>query len=147
MRRSVHHSLTGLLILVLSATLLALPIFADDPVPSDTDPSDPILMVPGTTLTASKTAAGYTNSRTEYDWTITQSVSPASLIIARGQTGSATFTLTATRTQVGGGGGGAGVTGEICVTNAGERVTENLAITDVIQTKVGSGQYQDYLSV
>ncbi len=37
-----------------------------------------------------------------------------------------------------------GVRGEICVTNGGERATEGLAITDVVQAKTGPGGFEDY---
>lgn len=39
-----------------------------------------------------------------------------------------------------------GVHGEICVTNGGERATEGLAITDIIQVKMGPGGFENYYS-
>lgn len=39
-----------------------------------------------------------------------------------------------------------GVRGEVCVANDGDLPTENLAILDVVQIKVGSGEFVDYVS-
>lgn len=39
-----------------------------------------------------------------------------------------------------------GVRGEICVTNEGDFPTENLTILDMVQFKIGAGDYVDYMS-
>lgn len=48
--------------------------------------------------------------------------------------------------QQGEGGGRAGVSGEVCVTNSGERPTQGLSITDVVETHQGKGGFKSYLS-
>ncbi|MBC7242091.1 MAG: hypothetical protein H5T60_06570 [Anaerolineae bacterium] len=95
----------------------------------------------GTTLTAEKTAAGWWKIYRTYDWSLTKSVTPTSMEIPAGQSGTFTYTLTATRTlvseqEV------FGVSGEICVTNGGDRVTENLKLVDQVEYKTGDGQFQ-----
>lgn len=96
----------------------------------------------GTTLTATKTAAGFWIRRIEYDWDLQKSADPTSLTLAQGQSGSVAYTLDATRTQVSST-DHYGVSGQICVTNGGSVTTENLRIVDQVQYKVGSGQFQD----
>ncbi|MFQ3663365.1 MAG: hypothetical protein SNJ69_13335, partial [Chloroflexaceae bacterium] len=95
----------------------------------------------GTTLSAYKTAAGFWG-HIVYDSTLTKSVTPTE--IASGGSGTVEYMLTATRatvsqTDV------YGVRGQICVTNGGDRPTENLTIVDVVQYKTGAGQFQDYV--
>jgi hypothetical protein len=102
----------------------------------------------GTTLVASKTANGFHEVRTEYDWSIEKRVisimdehmvpepSTSATSLAPRTIKWIDYEIVATRTQlptvtV------AGVRGEICVTNAGERPTEGLAIRDVVQRKSG----------
>lgn len=95
--------------------------------------------VPGTTLSAWKTAEGYWEL--QYDWTVAKTADLDQLTLAPNTSGTVTFTITATRgqpTDV------YGVRGQICVTNGGSRPTENLTITDVVQYKFDSGPFQDY---
>lgn len=99
----------------------------------------------GTTLSAEKTAQGFKGTVIEYNWAIEKDVSPSNIEISQGESETVTYTLTATRTQVGST-EGAGVEGQICVENGGDQATENLTINDVVQTKVGPGQFQDYVS-
>ena len=88
----------------------------------------------GTTLTASKTAQGYFNRIETYDWTVAKAVDKAGLTIKEGESDTVEFTIQATRT------GPAisdvfGVRGQACVTNGGERPTQNLALFDHVQFK------------
>ncbi|MCS7295277.1 MAG: hypothetical protein NZ761_07750 [Dehalococcoidia bacterium] len=94
--------------------------------------------VPGTTLSAYKTAMGYWERY--YDWTVEKDADPEPLTLSPNQSETVTFTITATRgepTDV------YGVRGRICVTNGGSKPTENLTITDVVQYKVGAGQFHE----
>jgi uncharacterized repeat protein (TIGR01451 family) len=96
----------------------------------------------GTTLTATKTATGQM-TRT-FGWTIDKSVNREILNLFRGDSAASEYTVTVTKD---GGTDAASVEGEVCVTNGGERPTENLKIVDTVQYKTGSGQFQDYVSV
>jgi len=89
---------------------------------------------PGTSIEASKTAEGFWTRIITYDWSLTKSVSPDSLTLARGESGVVTYTITATRQQVGET-DIFGVRGTICVTNTGKVKTQGLAITDVVEYK------------
>lgn len=110
----------------------------------------------GTTLTATKTATGFNEHRTEYDWTLEKQLvaildehmipepSTTETSLAPRTIKWLDYRITATRsepmvTSV------AGVRGEVCVRNAGERPTEGLAIRDVVQRKV-SGGWVDHAS-
>jgi hypothetical protein len=92
----------------------------------------------GTTLSASKTAEGYWIR--EYDWTVEKSADQEEVTIPTGQSVTVTFTITATRGEPR---DIYGVRGEICVTNGGDRATQELQIVDVVQYKPGSGQFQE----
>ncbi len=99
----------------------------------------------GTTLSATKTAFGFRERLLEYDWSLEKSVSPDEAEVSPGASATLEYTLIATRTltavteQI-------GVRGEICVTNGGNRATENLTIVDVVQYKVDSGPFTDYVT-
>lgn len=109
-------------------------------------PSQASAQQAGTTLQdPSKTATAVWEHRIGYDWTIEKSASPLSFELGAGDTQTVNYTLTATKTQVSDV-EVSEVSGTICVLNGGERATEGLVITDVIQYKVGSGQFQDLLS-
>lgn len=99
----------------------------------------------GTTLTAYKTATGYYRVHNTYDWSLSKAAGTAEFTLARADSFAVHYTLTAARTLVSSNSTW-GATGEVCVTNGGDVATENLAILDVVQTKVGSGQYADYTS-
>jgi hypothetical protein len=88
----------------------------------------------GTSIKASKTAEGFWTRIITYNWSLTKSVSPDSLTLARGESGVVTYTITATRQQVGET-DIFGVRGTICVTNTGKVKTQGLAITDVVEYK------------
>ena len=77
----------------------------------------------GTTLTATISAEGHF-TRT-FPWTIDKSVTPSSLNISPGGTGTAVYTITVTK---GTGVDTAFIDGQVCVTNAGAAATQNLAI-------------------
>jgi hypothetical protein len=84
-----------------------------------------------TSIEVVKTADGFWERRTEYDWTIEKTADPTSIDICSGASGMITYTLIATRSMtseidV------YGVRGEICVTNTGGAPTECLEILEVI---------------
>jgi len=94
----------------------------------------------GTTLSAEKSATGFWE--VEYDWSVDKSTDqPAdqSLKIPQGTTGTINYTINATRNEAS---ETAGVRGEICVTNGGDRTTENLKLVDQVEYKTGPGQFQ-----
>jgi hypothetical protein len=112
----------------------------------------------GTTLIASKSATGFHERQTEYDWSIekrvkaildaemlpepsttTTSIAPRTIkwidyVIVATRSASPTVTTTA------------GVRGEICVLNDGDRPTEGLAIRDVVQRQSG-GSFVDVATI
>jgi hypothetical protein len=96
----------------------------------------------GTTLSASKTATGFWDQQTEYDWTLQKLANPTGVTIPRGESVSVTYTITVERTTASET-DTYGVSGQVCVTNGGEVTTENLKIVDQVQYKDRSGQYQD----
>jgi hypothetical protein len=96
----------------------------------------------GTTLSASKTAAGFWNKQTEYDWSLQKLANPTAITIPRGESVSVAYTLTVERTKASAT-DTYGVNGQVCATNGGEVTTENLRIVDQVQYKDQSGQYQD----
>lgn len=77
----------------------------------------------GTTLTATISAEGHF-TRT-FPWTINKSVTPSSLNVSPGGTGTAVYTITVTKDT---GIDAAFIDGQVCVTNAGALATQNLAI-------------------
>lgn len=89
-----------------------------------------------TTLSATKTATGHLLQ--VYDWTIDKSVTPGTLDLFTGDSGTVQYTVSLTKTP---GLQTASVSGEICVTNNGSFPTENLAIVDEVQYKIGSGPF------
>lgn len=99
----------------------------------------------GTTLTASKTAEGYCVTTNIYDWSLNKNTDVTSIEVSRGESAMVSYTLnaikslTSTSTVC-------GVSGTITVTNGGSFATDNLLINDIVQTKVGSGQFQNYTS-
>ncbi len=95
----------------------------------------------GTTLSASKTATGFWEQYIEYDWTVEKSVSPESVTVKPGETATVTYTIVYERTEVSNT-SAYGVRGEICVTNGGDRTTENLKLVDQVEYKSGAGQFQ-----
>jgi hypothetical protein len=91
----------------------------------------------GTTLSATKTAAGYWER--EFTWTIDKSVSPATLSLPCGGSGKASYTITLVKSDPV---DRVWVAGEICVTNGGAAATENLTLVDTVEYKTGSGKFQ-----
>lgn len=93
----------------------------------------------GTTLSASVGAtAHYTRT---FHWTIDKSVTPDAWNLFTGESGTSTYTIVATKDQ---GTDEAWLSGEVCVTNGGERATENLAI--VVQLYNGYPPPNDFLT-
>ncbi len=111
----------------------------------------------GTTLSASKTATGFDEQRTEYDWSLTKKVneimdehmhpepSTSTTEIVPGVVKWIDYEISAKRTLVSAS-DVSGVRGQVCVTNGGGVATEGLAILDVVQKKAGSGQFTDHVS-
>lgn len=135
---------------------------ADSPVgPAAVAPTDGPLLSrratsSGTTLSATKTATGFREERVDYDWTVKKtlvSVMVGPHMLPEPLTGQTTVTVgdprwlqyrvDATRHD-GARSSATGVRGNVCVTNGGSVATEGLAIIDVVQTRTGSGPYQDY---
>jgi hypothetical protein len=96
--------------------------------------ADPQQGQSGTSIKADKTAEGFWTRIITYDWSLTKSVSPDSLTLARGESGEVTYTIAATRQKVGEH-ESAGVRGTICVTNTGGVTTTGLMIIDVVEFK------------
>jgi hypothetical protein len=94
----------------------------------------------GTTLSADKTASGYTERI--ITWSINKSVSPSSWDLFQGDSGTSQYTVSVTKNVV----TKKVVSGQICVTNGGSFATENLKIVDEVQYKVGGGQFQTLTS-
>lgn len=90
----------------------------------------------GTTLSAYKSADGFWERR--ITWTIDKSAAPAELNLSCGDSADVTYTIAVAKTvhEV------AGVRGQICVTNGGDRPTENLKLFDRVLYKTGAGQFQ-----
>ena len=126
-------------------TVLALTIIRETPVSAQQA---------GTTLTANLTATGHVGQGSS--WEITKTVTPDIniKIIAPdfwelrwsdppgSSSATATYTIAVTRS---GGPGESMVDGQICVTNGGG-ATENLQIVDVVQYKLDSGKFEDYVA-
>lgn len=98
----------------------------------------------GTSLEATKTAVGLRETTIEYDWTLQKAASPDEIEIGQGESGSVEYTITAVRmpvsevTRI-------GVRGQICVTNTGSRVTQNLKIVDRVQYKKPGKSFKDLI--
>jgi hypothetical protein len=95
----------------------------------------------GTTLSGEKTATG--NWTRTFHWTIDKSVTPGTLDMFRGDSGTVTYSIAVTKDN---GTDAIFVDGQICVTNGGAVATENLTIWDDVLYKTGAGQYQVLIS-
>jgi uncharacterized membrane protein len=80
----------------------------------------------GTTLSGSATAAGHLTST--YQWTVQKSASPATQIVAVGNSATVGYAITTTKSSSGVLDGW--LDGQICVTNTGGVDTQGLAISD-----------------
>src|SRR5262245_64290443 len=100
--------------IVAAAAMLLLPLPARAKLPA------------GTGITASVTAAGHLTSTSV--WTIAKSADPASQTADVGGSATVHWTITTTKSSAGTLGGF--LDGQICVTNAGDRATEGLAIQE-----------------
>jgi hypothetical protein len=96
----------------------------------------------GTTLSATKTAEGFFNHTVTFDWEVTKSASPSALELKAGDTATVEYTLQSTKTKTSDV-MESGVKGQICVTNGGDKATQNLKIVDQVEYKTGAGQFQD----
>lgn len=95
----------------------------------------------GTTLMSEKTATGHWQQ--VYRWDIEKSVSPSEWQLLVGDSATSAYTIDLIKSAPV---DTYSVTGSVCVTNGGAVDTENLTIVDVVQTKTGAGQYNDYLA-
>lgn len=98
----------------------------------------------GTSLNAWKMAVGFKETTIEYDWALRKSVVPEEIEIGQGASGAVEYTITAVRTPVSEV-TRIGVRGQICVTNTGSRVTENLKIVDRVQYKKPGKPFKDLI--
>lgn len=96
----------------------------------------------GTSLTVTLTADGIWEQRTVYGWSITKTAEPETLTLARGETGSISYTITASRTPL--------ETEEVCrvsgiitVNNTGDRATEGLKLNPQVQYSIPGQGFQD----
>ena len=91
-----------------------------------------------TTITVSKTAAGKLTKTIV--WTLQKVAGADTLQLFRGDDAAVAFTLTATITDSV---NVVSVAGEVCVNNSGTEPTTGLTIVDRVQSKVGSGDWQN----
>jgi hypothetical protein len=96
----------------------------------------------GTTLTAEKTAEGFRQKWIEYDWEIGEVQSPSGFELFPGESTSMSANAHVIR-MLHGESNRVGVRGQICVTNTGREVTEGLAILDMVEFKLGDGEFQE----
>ncbi|MGH8526364.1 MAG: hypothetical protein ACREXY_19810, partial [Gammaproteobacteria bacterium] len=94
-----------------------------------------------TTLSVSNNETGFWIN--EYNWNTDTSIDPTSVVeLSHGETTTQAYSLVATRSdnikET------FGINGKVCVTNTGFEDTQDLAITAVVQTQVGGGEYTDY---
>lgn len=90
----------------------------------------------GTTLSATVDATAYW--KREYQWTIDKSVTPSEWHLFSGDSATSTYTVSVVKS---GPVDKAWVTGNVCVTNGGDKATENLKIVVALETKSGSEQF------
>lgn len=133
-RKTIGLSASILLVLVLSVSFV-LPALAQGPITTSGEQA-------GTTLTASKTATGYWERM--FEWTIDKSVTPDTWNLFLGDSGTSQYVVSVTKD---GGTDESFVEGEICVNNVGRFPTQDLAVVDEVQYKVGSGQFQTLTTV
>ena len=106
-------TLYGIIIAMLAVMLLAVPVMANEA---------------GTTLAATVDVTPHWTIT--YGWTIDKSVSPDTLDMWCGDSGTSSYTITITKDA---GTEEAWVDGQVCVTNGGAVATENLLINAVLQ--------------
>lgn len=97
----------------------------------------------GTTLTAFKTAQGFSERLVEYDWRLTKTASISSRTVRLEEYTNWTYTLAATRVVASETIWKAEVRGQVCVTNTGTVATENLKIVDKVLYQIGEGPFQE----
>jgi len=125
---------------------------ADDPAPSideETDPlkpSTPTCWLP-TSLEVSKTAEGYWECSGEYNWTLTKEMSPAYGLLGTGEEIEVMVWLNASRELAGTADCEWGVRGTITIENTGDNPTMNIHAWDVIEKKIGGGNFVKYMVI
>lgn len=129
----MSRSVIALFKVVLPVLLLALSLFYATPTHAQGQA--------GTTLSAEKTATGFWDVTVEYDWSITKMVTPTVATIARGDSADFEYWIDVTRSETSRV-ESRGVRGQICVTNGGERSTENLKLVDQVEWKMGGMPFE-----
>lgn len=153
----MQHRIRSMLAL---GTLAAIAACAEGPTsPAKTD-GTPILSKrgdAGTSVTASVTAAGFNEVRSDYDWALQKrvrvimgqdmaaepSTSETSLVPGEGKWIEYSFIATRTPKPAV---HASGARGQVCVANAGAGPTRDLAITEVLRALNSAGQYVDVAS-
>lgn len=104
-------------------------------------PSSPAL-TSGAAAEITKTAVPYYRVGADHDWTVEKVVTPASLTLAPGASGSFDFTISTVRTSTGSAGAPSyGMTGQICVKNTGTEPTVDLVIQDRVYVQVNGNWF------
>jgi uncharacterized repeat protein (TIGR01451 family) len=96
----------------------------------------------GTTLTASKTAEGFSEQMLEICYDMDKTALTENLELKRGQEGNISYQINVTKEIKPGDAVSYGVRGYITVKNCGEVPTENLTLTDYILYQTGGGPFQ-----
>jgi uncharacterized repeat protein (TIGR01451 family) len=96
----------------------------------------------GTSLTASKTAEGFSEQMLEICYDMDKTALTENLELKRGQEGNISYQIDISKEIKPGDVVSYGVRGYITVKNCGEAPTENLTITDYILYQTGGGPYQ-----
>lgn len=92
----------------------------------------------GTTLTATKTAAGVWRRVDTYSWSVVKTASQLAANLTQGQCETLSFGAQAQRSLVSSV-DHYQVTGQICITNGGAVSTQNLVLTDTLERNCGGG--------
>jgi len=92
----------------------------------------------GTSVVVEKTAIGFWEIATEYNWTVEKTMDPLASDMTIGDSMDVDVIIDADREQTGSSEEVWGVRGEITVTNTGDRSTFGFEIWDVVQKRVGT---------
>jgi uncharacterized surface anchored protein len=112
----------------------------DDPFPTD-DPEgsgEAPLCHHGTSIEVDKTATGFWEMSTEYDWTVNKTMEPAIAELGMGDSVGIDVTIDADREQTSTSDEKWGVRGEVTVSNVGDWPTNGFLIYDVVEKRAGN---------